>query len=153
MATGAIVEHSGQTGNLDLLKHLHEWERKNYWDAVNVFSKAMTFYLAIAAAVLGYLLTRELQPPLPRDIAWAGLIISTGFLIAFTVGVQGVLRQLARVRQLDVAVAAALEQSEVGPGLHDEWRRVVVVMAAGSVLLIVVIMAGLVLTLQRYGQP
>jgi len=151
MTQPLLAEDSESASDIDLLKHLHEWERKNYWDAVNVFSKAMTFYLAIAAAVLGYLLTRDLPPPFPRDIAWAGLIISVAFLVALVTGVIGVLRQLDRLRQLDVAVTGALQRVQVGPGMHADWRQVVVVMATCSTVLIFVIMIGLALILLGRG--
>ena len=103
-----VVVNVPREENLDVLKHLHETQRKDYWDALNICSKAMTFYLAIAAGVLGYIFTKELDPPLPRDIAVAGLVISGLFLVSLVAGVRGVLRQLARVVHLENALVAAL---------------------------------------------
>jgi hypothetical protein len=61
----------GVPEGLEALRHLHGAERSNYWEAANMLTKSMAFYIAISAGVLGYALTQKLPPPFPRQIGRA----------------------------------------------------------------------------------
>jgi hypothetical protein len=135
-------------GDLDTLRHLHNAERANYWDAANLLAKSMAYYLAISAAVLGYVLTQKLDPPLPRLIVFAGLTISTGYIVALSAGVWGLFRQMKLVD----ALGSALATSAVDPSyltFQTNWRGAVGVIAACTFLFVGVVIAALVVLLLR----
>ena len=140
---------SSPSAAADTLRQVYEAERKNYWDAANLLSRGMAFYLAISGAVLAYALTRELPAPLPKQIAWAGLVISLTYMVALAMGILGLLQQLELVHKLQAALFTELPNDIVPESLLDGRRRVVIVLAACTYVLISVVTYGLLTLLIR----
>jgi hypothetical protein len=115
--------------DLEVLRHLHETERKSSWDAANLLAKGTGFYLAISASVLTYILTRTPPPPFPRRIAAAGLVVTVLFAIALAAGSQALIKQGTVVQQLTRKLSEALPAGTVPIGFPQGTRRVSKVLA------------------------
>src|SRR5579872_7610863 len=102
----------------EVLRHLHETERKNYWEAANLLAKGLGFYLAISAAVLTYILTKELPKDFSnwfrKGIAATGFLVTLFWVIAFLRGVGGLFRQAE-------IVANRSEERRVGKECRSRW--------------------------------
>src|SRR5215217_7972059 len=66
----------------DALKFIYESQIKWFWQMLDALIKGAAFYLTITAAVIGYVLAKELPPAVQRSILIIGIMTSVLFIIA-----------------------------------------------------------------------
>lgn len=68
---------------IDAPRILFDSTQKWFWDAGNVLVRGLAFYLALMAAVVGYVLTRSLPPNLLHLVLTLALVTSILFLLGW----------------------------------------------------------------------
>jgi len=132
--------HDAESGRNDNLRFVHDFQQRAYWESAKVLTSFAAVYLAITSAALGYVLSQNLRPPLPRLFAATALTFSLLFFLVFSIWAQGLLRQIALLedtsRRLDAGLYNELELHR----LFASWRKVnwtvmIATYLAGTVLL------------------
>lgn len=145
----SLATGSGASGHLDNLRFLHAFQERTYWESTKVLTTFAAFYLAVTSAALGYVLTQNLKPPLPRLFALTGLTFSVLFFLVFSVWAHGLLRQIALLddtsRRLDSDLYTELDLGR----LFGYWRRVNLTAMISIYLAGALLVSGILLVLTR----
>jgi hypothetical protein len=119
------------------------------WDVTNFYARGITFFLAINAAIFGYVLKVEIEPVTKRWICLFGLVTAILFLLcsfAFVFCILGIWRTVqACVLSGD---AHAIKRYFI-PQNFVRGRLLFAAFAFGSITLIVLIIAGYSMLLLR----
>lgn len=112
-------------------------------EAANLLMKAITFYLAISAAILGYVLSHPLAPSLRIIALWIVVIIT----LLFTIAVASVSWGLwAGMRDLESAHEMLSPDSFAQLGLHRFFARaraVFWIIITTSLLILIILLAAI----------
>lgn len=141
-----MTKPEGDKGH-EALKMLLEVQQRTYWESAALLAKGMTFYLAIAAALMGYVLTQDLPASLKQRLVFGGLVITALFFGVLVVSIKALLGTTHSMEQL---------LHELGPHAGERarpffssWRSTLVIISALIVLMGAIIVFGLVSALPR----
>src|SRR5437867_4358846 len=117
-------EGAQENSNPDVLRHLHEFHQKAYWESTKLLAQGMAFYVAITTALLGYVLTQPLSQVVKRSLIVAGLAISVLFFLGFSVWAFGLLQQINILECLTRDLDPQLYKKARMRALFKRWRSV-----------------------------
>ncbi|HEX8473000.1 MAG TPA: hypothetical protein VF666_03125 [Pyrinomonadaceae bacterium] len=119
----------------DGLKFIYESQQKWFWQMLDALIKGSAFYLTITAAIIGYVLSKDLPPSLQRSILILGIITSVLFIIGATACARGLHACLTplenSLKDVNLELAVSMNLSHV----FSVMRRVmwIVVICSGIV--------------------
>jgi hypothetical protein len=127
-----------KSGKVDALKFIYESQQKWFWQMLDALIKGSAFYLTITAAIIGYVLSKDLPASLQRSILMLGIITSVLFIVGATACARGL-----------HACLTPLEKSliDVNPELAVEMNLPHVFSVMSRMMWIVVICSGMVFTM------
>jgi hypothetical protein len=114
---------------------LLEVERDNWWQAIDVLGKAMVIYLAILAALIGYILTTTLDATVQRVLLLSAIFVSLAYGTVNAFALRSLVPHMKLVHSLSVRLAKAAEIETEAARLYASRRHfaTVGVLAAFSV--------------------
>jgi tetrahydromethanopterin S-methyltransferase subunit C len=149
--TTTITEMDRTTVQVDALKFMYESQQKWFWQMLDALIKGAAFYLTITAAVIGYVLAKELPATVQRSILIIGILTSVLFVIAATAccrGLHACLTPIEKsIKSLDVEVAEGLNL----PHVFTVMRRVMWAVAVCSFLVFIMILVGMIILYRQMG--
>jgi hypothetical protein len=109
--------------NLENTARLLEVERSNWWQAIDVLLKAMVIYLAILAALIGYVLTATLEPSVHRVLLTSAVFVSLTYGVANALALRNLILQMRYVHTLAGRLAAAAGLERDATRIHGARYR------------------------------
>ena len=124
-----------RTERVDALKFLYESQQKWFWQTLDALIKGGAFYLTITAAILGYVLSKDLPGSLQRSILIIGIITSVCFIIGATACARGLHAYLTPIER---------SLKSLDPATSDELNLPHVFAVMRNVMWVVVICSAIV---------
>ena len=117
------------------------------WEVINFYAKGITFFLAINAAVIGYILKADIGVGIRKSISIFGLATAACFLlcsVAFFLYVSGIMRTI----QISILSGNVDAIQRYGMPRNVTRTRILLgTFAFGSITLVTLILAGYVVLL------
>lgn len=138
--------------SVEAVKFVYEAQIKWFWQMLDALIKGAAFYLTITAAVIGYVLAKELPASIQRSILIIGILTSILFIVAAIACCRGLHACLTPIEKsittLDPSVASTMNL----PHVFAVMRRVMWTVVVCSFAVFVMILIGmLVLYRQMLG--
>jgi hypothetical protein len=128
----------------DSLKFVGDALQKTYWESLHLLVRNAGFYFAITAALVGYVVTRNLSAPLTILVLWMSLATSVLTLVVGWIATRSIFEV---VRLIEVVMRQSSEgvlSTEDMDHLFVRWRTVLWAFAIGGTTLIILICIGIV---------
>jgi hypothetical protein len=140
-------EREAESVRVDTLKFLYESQQKWFWQTLDALIKGGAFYLTITAAILGYVLSKDLPGSLQRSILIIGIITSVCFIIGATACARGLHAYLTPIEKSLKSLSPAAAGDLNLPHVFVVMRRVmwVVVICSAIVFIMFTITMGFLL--------
>jgi hypothetical protein len=136
---------SQERNYVDTIRFIHEFQQKTYWEGVGMLTRVMAFYLAVTSFLFGYILTKGLSPRLSVLFVGVAVAVSTIFLVVLVAWAWGLTRIVDLLDSLTLGLDRQAYEDLRMKAQFRTWRRINRVVIVGTVLVVVVIIAGLLL--------
>ena len=130
---------------------LSNWQT-HYWDSCKLLAQAWAFYYAIMAALIGYVMTRNLPRALSTRLVVGAMAITVVQVLGATIWGWGLLKVVAILEGLNREVSKSLFNELELRNAFLRWRRVQVVVMGGSAVVAAFIFVGLTFLLGDVSQ-
>lgn len=121
---------------------LGSWQT-HYWDSSKLLAQAWAFYFTIMAALIGYIMTRDLNSALTARLISGAMAITVVQILGATIWGWGLLKLVAIIEALNVEIGRSLFTELELRSTFVRWRAVVAMVLIGSATVAAIILIGL----------
>jgi hypothetical protein len=115
----------------------------HYWDSARLLAQGWAFYLTIIAALVGFVTTRTLPNHIGTGLLAAAMLITAAHMCGAMLWAWGLMKLVATIEALHRELDAALFHALGTQTLFRRWRVVGALVTACSLIISVIIFAGL----------
>jgi hypothetical protein len=123
----------------------------HFWDSAKLLAQAWAFYVAIMAALVGYVMSNDLPLPLSKALIIVAAIISVIHLVGSCIWAWGLSRVVVTLEALTRELNEKAFRDLKLVTIFSRWRSLQTVMVFNSALVAIVMLVGLVLLFNNPG--
>ena len=149
--TDLVDTHADTTGisRSEAIKILHDTWHSHFWDSAKLLAQAWAFYLTIMAALIGFILTRNLAPWIEDRLLLAGLVISVIHLVGFWLWGRATARLAWTLEHLTRELNRSAFAEFGFDGVFLRWKTTQRIVIVNSATIVLTIIVGTVVSLFR----
>lgn len=118
---------------LENLRHLHQTYHQLYWHSADSLAKVWSFYLAITATLVGYVVSREIADNLTPGILAGAVVVTVLSVVFFGAWAWGLRRITILLRHITERLDGTLYDDLDMQRLFRDWDRLLVYITIGTV--------------------
>lgn len=130
-------EQEAESRRIDTQKFLYESQQRWFWQTLDALIKGGAFYLTITAAILGYVLSKDLPGSLQRSILTIGIITSLCFIIGATACARGLHAYLTPIEKSLQSLNPVMAEEMNLPHVFTVMRNVMWIVVICSAIVFV----------------